>query len=87
MWSPLERPEDALEFVDYRFAYTSVREKAIRYLEEMQDGQLQQYLLQVIQCLEYEPHHHHSALARFLLRRGLKNPYQIGDFLFWHLKS
>ena len=85
MWSSPKRSEDALKFLDCRFADTTVREKAIRYLEEMQDGQLLQYLLQLVQCLKYEPDHN-SALARFLIQRGLKDPYQIGDFLFWHLK-
>merc|ERR1712228_613079 len=28
-----------------------------------------------------------SALSQFLIRRALKNPYQIGHFFFWHLKS
>ena len=86
MWSLPKRPEDALEFLDCLFADTTVREKAIRYLEERQDGQLQQYLLQLKQWLKYEPHQD-GALARFLIRRGLKNPYQIGHFLFWHLKA
>ncbi|ETO33864.1 hypothetical protein RFI_03235 [Reticulomyxa filosa] len=77
---------DALEFLDYRYADITVREMAIKWLDEMHDSELQQYLLQLVQCLKYESHHD-SALSRFLIRRGLRNPYQIGHYLFWHLKA
>ncbi|ETO25978.1 phosphatidylinositol-4,5-diphosphate 3-kinase, partial [Reticulomyxa filosa] len=77
---------DALELLDYRYADTCVRELAVKWLDEMHDSELQQYLLQLVQCLKYE-NHHDSALSRFLIRRGLKNPYQIGHYLFWHLKA
>merc|ERR1719249_209313 len=85
-WTSPKRPEDALEFLDYRFADTRVREKALTWLEELHDSDLNKIMLQLVQCLKYEPHHD-SALSRFLLRRGLANPYQIGHYLFWHLKA
>eukprot|EP01083_Nonionella_stella_P014829 41526_1 len=86
LWAHPKRPEDALEFLDYKFADTKVREKAIFWLEDLHDGDLNKILLQLVQCLKYEPHHN-SALSRFLLERSLKNPYQIGHFFFWHLKA
>ena len=86
LWASPKRPEDALEYLDYRFADTKVREKAIYWLEDLHDGDLNKILLQLVQCLKYEAHHN-SALSLFLLRRSLKNPYQIGHFFFWHLKA
>merc|ERR1712154_508135 len=55
-------------------------------ISEMHDIDLQLYLLQLVQCLKYELHHN-NALIRLLMRRALANPYQIGHFLFWHIKS
>eukprot|EP01083_Nonionella_stella_P003961 11395_1 len=84
LWSPPKRPEDALEYLDYWCADTVVREKAISWLEDVYDDDLSNILLQLVQCLKYEPHHD-SALSMFLLRRSLANPYQIGHFFFWYL--
>ena len=44
------------------------------------------YVLQLVQCLKLEKHDD-SVLFRFLLRRGLKNPYVIGHYLYWYVKS
>eukprot|EP01084_Bolivina_argentea_P100817 180887_1 len=81
LWASPKRPEDALEYLSHKFADTAVREKAISWLEDLHDGDLNKILLQLVQCLKFEPHHN-SALSSFLLRRGLKNPYQIGHFFF-----
>ena len=43
-------------------------------------------MLQLAQCLKWEPFHD-SALARFLLRRALMAPANIGHVLFWHLQA
>ena len=45
-----------------------------------------EYLLQLAQVLKYEPYHE-SPLARFLLRRALQNPREVGTRLFWCLRS
>uniref|UniRef100_A0A8C9FRX9 phosphatidylinositol-4,5-bisphosphate 3-kinase n=1 Tax=Pavo cristatus TaxID=9049 RepID=A0A8C9FRX9_PAVCR len=42
-------------------------------------------LLCIFQAVKFEPYHD-SALARFLLKRGLRNK-RIGHFLFWFLRS
>jgi len=86
LWAAPKRPEDALEYLDYRFSDTRVREKAIDWLSDLHDSDLAKILLQLVQCLKYEPQHD-SALSRFLIQRSLQNPYQIGHFFFWHLKS
>ena len=64
---------------------TAVRDFAVSQLAQMPDSDLADYLLQLVQCVKAE-RHNHSTLSRFLIERALKNPYQIGHFLFWHLK-
>jgi len=86
IWAAPRTPSDALEFLDYKYADSEVRRKAVLWLEDMHDGELQMYLLQLVQALKYE-NNHDSPLSRFLVRRGLGNPYQIGHYLFWHLKA
>jgi len=43
-------------------------------------------VLQLVQALKYEARHD-SALARFLLRRALRCPHQVGHTFFWCLKA
>lgn len=59
---------------------------AVNCLRRMRDDELKLYLLQLVQCLKFEPHHD-SALSRFLLRRAAEQPLQIGHHLFWHLRA
>ena len=84
-WSPLQ-PEQALQLLDSRFAVPEVRQYAVRRLQFMPDIVLEEYLLQLVQALKYEPYHD-SALMRFLLQRSLQNRRRIGHALYWHLKS
>jgi len=51
----------------------------------MSDDRLLTYLMQLVQVLKYEPYLD-SDLARFLLRRALKNQ-RVGHFFFWYLRS
>eukprot|EP01064_Diplonema_japonicum_P015114 TRINITY_DN22880_c0_g1_i1.p1 TRINITY_DN22880_c0_g1~~TRINITY_DN22880_c0_g1_i1.p1 ORF type:complete len:1152 (+),score=273.25 TRINITY_DN22880_c0_g1_i1:71-3457(+) len=76
----------ALELLDARYADSKVREYAIMILDMLCDSLLVECILQLVQVLKYEPYHY-SALARFLLRRSVKNPHQIGHAVFWHLKA
>ena len=71
--------------MDAKFADAKVREYAINILSQLNDGDLNDYLLQLTQVLKYEPHHD-SALARFLLKRALNSKDIIGHSFFWHLK-
>mmetsp|Transcript_9981 Transcript_9981/g.13709 ORF Transcript_9981/g.13709 Transcript_9981/m.13709 type:complete len:1266 (+) Transcript_9981:125-3922(+) len=84
-WTPPTAVE-ALELLDSQFADAKVREYAIGCLEKLNDGDLVDYLLQLVQVLKYEPLHD-SALARFLLRRALQNKDIVGHTLFWHLRA
>eukprot|EP01062_Namystynia_karyoxenos_P028709 TRINITY_DN21706_c0_g1_i1.p1 TRINITY_DN21706_c0_g1~~TRINITY_DN21706_c0_g1_i1.p1 ORF type:complete len:1228 (+),score=464.43 TRINITY_DN21706_c0_g1_i1:95-3685(+) len=87
-WSPPAKGDElaALELLDARYASGVVREYAIGILEDLDDARLADCILQLVQVLKYEPYHY-SALARFLLKRSLRNPHQIGHFVFWHLKA
>lgn len=79
-------PMTYLEFLSYNHADTKVREMSITQLNELNDHQLEGYVLQMVQTLKFELYHD-SALARFLLQRGLRSTHIIGHILFWHLKS
>jgi phosphatidylinositol-4,5-bisphosphate 3-kinase len=83
-WSSLSGVA-ALELLDSKFGDMHVRRYAVSALEQLSDEQLSDYLLQLVQVLKYEPYHD-SGLARFLLRRALRNRV-IGHALFWYLKS
>eukprot|EP01063_Lacrimia_lanifica_P008012 TRINITY_DN1514_c0_g2_i1.p1 TRINITY_DN1514_c0_g2~~TRINITY_DN1514_c0_g2_i1.p1 ORF type:complete len:1150 (+),score=399.61 TRINITY_DN1514_c0_g2_i1:130-3579(+) len=76
----------ALPLLDARFANGRVRDYAVRILDRMHDSQLAECVLQLVQVLKYEPYHN-SAVARFLLKRSIANPHQIGHPVFWHLKA
>ncbi|KAL0485481.1 phosphatidylinositol 3-kinase, partial [Acrasis kona] len=84
-WTP-PNPIDVLEFLNFNFSDSKVREWAMSELNKMGDNELADFLLQMTQALKYEPYHD-SALARFLLQRGLRSTHLIGHILFWSLKS
>lgn len=79
-------PLNALELLDSKYADSEVRAVAVRCLESLSDRELTDFLLQLTQVLKYEPHHD-SPLARFLVRRALANPDEVGHYFFWHLKA
>ncbi|XP_038597266.1 LOW QUALITY PROTEIN: phosphatidylinositol 4,5-bisphosphate 3-kinase catalytic subunit gamma isoform [Tachyglossus aculeatus] len=74
-----------LQLLDCNFSDENVRAMAVRKLEGLEDDDVLHFLLQLVQAVKFEPYHD-SALARFLLRRGLRNK-RIGHFLFWFLRS
>jgi len=47
----MESPADALELLDAKYADASVREYAVRCLEELSNDQLDDYLLQLVQVM------------------------------------
>ena len=87
-WSQPPKGEElvALELLDARYAHSQVRAYAILILDKLCDALLAECILQLVQVLKYEPYHY-SALARFLLKRSVSNPHQIGHAVFWHLKA
>ncbi|KAI3637772.1 hypothetical protein MIR68_004421 [Amoeboaphelidium protococcarum] len=84
VWAPVS-PVSALEMLDCYYGDSDVRSYAVSRLEELSDGQLQDYLMQLVQVLKYEPYLD-CALFRFLLKRSLLNR-AIGHFFYWHLRS
>ncbi|KAM3832409.1 phosphatidylinositol 4,5-bisphosphate 3-kinase catalytic subunit gamma isoform [Vipera latastei] len=74
-----------MQLLDCNFSDETVRTMAVQKLEGLEDDEVLHYLLQLVQAVKFEPYHD-SALARFLLKRGLRNK-RIGHFLFWFLRS
>lgn len=86
-WTQPDHPEDLLELLDCKYPDPYVRGWAVRQIfENLDDSALAEYLLQLVQCVKYELYHV-SDLAENLLIRAIRSPYQIGHFLFWHLKA
>ena len=75
-----------MEMLDIAYPDPIVREFICRQLNRMNDYMFDQYMLQMVQVLKYEPYHD-SSLARMLVRRALQSPYKIGHNLYWLLKS
>jgi phosphatidylinositol-4,5-bisphosphate 3-kinase len=84
-FSPLP-PMDALTFLDAKYADPVVRGYAVDRLELFRDDEIMLFLLQFVQALKYELYDD-SPLARFLIRRGLREPKFLGHQLFWQLMS
>ena len=85
-WAPPTNPVNVLELLDCKYADYRVREYAVNQLRKLADDELKLVLLQLTQCLKFEPYHD-SPLTRFLISRALNSPHQIGHHFFWHLKA
>jgi len=86
MWKPPTSLASALELLDFKYPDYTVRKYAINCLKALKDDELRLYLLQLTQCLKYEPYHD-NPLKRFLVERSLRNPFEVGHHFFWHLKA
>jgi len=67
---PPGREVEYLEMLDITYSDPVVREFVVRQLNRMNDYNFDQYLLQMVQCLKYEPYHD-SPLARYVRRREM----------------
>ena len=85
LWEP-PMPSQAMQLLDRRFMDPKVRAFAVHCMEELDDEELQLYMLQLCQQIKFE-NYADSALSRFLLRRALKNMRLIGHMFFWQLQS
>jgi hypothetical protein len=85
LWAP-PTPEAALELLDSAYPDPKVRAYAASALEDWPDALLEEYALQLVQVLKYEPFTD-SALARLLLRRAAAAPATLGHALFWYLRA
>eukprot|EP00457_Paulinella_chromatophora_P000957 gb/GEZN01000959.1/.p1 GENE.gb/GEZN01000959.1/~~gb/GEZN01000959.1/.p1 ORF type:complete len:1100 (-),score=179.27 gb/GEZN01000959.1/:106-3405(-) len=86
LWQHPIKPEQALELLDAKYPDFVVRNYAVEILKKLEDESLRMYMLQLTQCLKFEPYHH-SPLSRFLIERAIRNPYMVGHYFFWHLKA
>ena len=84
-WAPLPGSE-ALQLLDAHYPAREVREYAVNCLRNVPDIDIEDYMLQLVQVLKYEPFHD-SPLSRFLLQRALQNRERLGHLLFWYLKA
>lgn len=84
VWTPMF-PVDAMELLKVNFPDSKVRAMAVRWMGNFSDGELCDYLPQLVQALKYEIYHD-SPLARFLIRRALGN-VRLMHMLFWYLKD
>ena len=75
-----------MQLLDSWYCNELARAFAVTSLEKVTDTVLAVYLQPLVQALKYEPFDD-SFLARFLIRRGLWNPQEIGQPLFWLLKA
>ncbi|ORY81577.1 kinase-like domain-containing protein [Protomyces lactucae-debilis] len=80
-WSTIT-VDSALEILGPAFTNAQVREFAVSRLEKAEDGEINLYLLQLVQALRYEPEA--SPLSAFLVRRGQNNS-SLGAQLYWYL--
>ena len=82
---PGDAATSILELLDEAFHEPDVREFATKGLNALSDNELASCLPQLVQAIKYEPYHS-SSLARFLIRRALLSPLQIGLPFFWCCK-
>lgn len=86
MWCPLRAQCHYMQLLDVTFADYTVRKFAITALEKISDEELQGLLLQLTQCIKFEPYHD-SPLSRWLIERAIRSPFVVGHYFFWSLKS
>lgn len=70
-------------FTSESFPDTKVRQKAVEWLNKINNDQMIDYLPQIVQALKYE-NYETSKLATLLLERSLKCP-RIAHHLYWLL--
>ena len=78
-WPALSAHE-ALEFLQADYPNKMLRETAVKWLENLSDDELCDYLPELVQGLKYEAYHN-SALARFLITRALSIISMIFSFV------
>ena len=83
-WMPPD-PTRALELLGSKFNDTRVRTYALECIRNIEDVELEEYVLQLVQVIKCEPYHI-SGIADFLLEKALANA-RIGHQFFWHLKA
>lgn len=84
--APLIDPIESLQLLTGDVLYEEIRNYAVKCLKKLDVYRLEDYLIQLIQALKYEPNHF-SRLSEHLLNLSIKYPATFGHTLFWALKS
>ncbi|KDO34064.1 hypothetical protein SPRG_01338 [Saprolegnia parasitica CBS 223.65] len=86
LWTLDDDAASLLQVLGHDVPDPMLRSWVVDQLHKLPDDVLQDYVLQLVQVLKYELHVD-GALSRFLLYRSLLNPVQIGQRVFWLLKT
>ena len=85
-YATLMKPIEALQLLTGDFLIEEVRSYAVKCIKQLDAYKLNEFLIQLVQALKYEPNHY-SELAKLLLDLAVKFPVTFGHTLFWCLKS
>ena len=77
---------ESMSLLGGQFLHESIRNFAVKCLENSPFIEIQEYLYELIHGLRYEINHDNE-LARFLLDKAIKYPVTIGHTFYWILKS
>ena len=77
---------ESMSLLGGQFLHESIRNFAVKCLENSPFIEIQEYLYELIHGLRYEINHDNE-LARFLLDKAIKYPVTIGHSFYWILKS
>ena len=75
------------ESVENMASSMQCREYAVRSLVHMPDCDLYLYMLQLSQLMKLERNLTESPLAALLMYRALRNPFLIGQSMYWSIRS
>jgi len=85
-WCEISSLVYLIPLLDAGFQDHHIRKFAVDRLKRFSHGHIQMYLLQLTQCLKFEPYHN-GPLAQFLLNLSIQHPNQIGHYFYWNLKN
>jgi len=70
---------EALKLLSGDFLCESIRKYAVASLELASLIEIQEHLIQIVQALKYEMYHD-SHLGRFILKKAIQNPLNLGKY-------